>query len=71
MLKRCILQPGVLRAGLVEELVDCSGGSVITEETGTARKLDALQRALRKYPVQRTLVFCNKIEICRKVHLQP
>ena len=56
-----------LWAGLVETLIDCSGGTVINEEAGAARKLDALQRVLRKVPTLRTVVFCNKIETCRKV----
>ena len=51
----------------MENLIDCSGGTVINEEAGAARKLDALQRVLRKVPTRRTLVFCNKIETCRKV----
>ncbi len=57
-------------AGLVETLIDCSGGTVINEEAGTARKLDALQRVLRKVPTLRTVVFCNKIETCRKVSMR-
>jgi len=56
-----------LCAGLLETLIDCSGGTVINEEAGAARKLDALQRVLRKVPTLRTVVFCNKIETCRKV----
>lgn len=33
-------------AGVVEELIDCSGGDDISLETGTARKLEALMTAL-------------------------
>ena len=54
-------------AGLVEQLVDCSGGAEITEESGVLRKLAGLDRALRQHRAQRTVVFCNKIETCRKV----
>lgn len=33
-------------AGVVEELIDCSGGDEISLETGTARKLEALMASL-------------------------
>lgn len=32
--------------GLVEELVDCSGGDEVSLESGTARKLDAMMEAI-------------------------
>jgi len=32
--------------GVVEELIDCSGGEEISLETGTERKLEALMAAL-------------------------
>ena len=53
--------------GLVEELVDCSGGDEITLESGTQRKLSALSKVLAKHKAKRVIVFCNKIEICREV----
>ena len=60
-----------MATGLIEQLVDCSGGTEISEESGVERKLDALHRALRQHPAHRTVVFCNKIETCRKVHSFP
>lgn len=36
-------------AGVVEELVDCSGGEEISLESGTQRKLEALSESLNKY----------------------
>lgn len=33
-----------LPAGLTEELVDCSGGEEVSLETGTRRKLEALEK---------------------------
>ncbi|KAK9811880.1 hypothetical protein WJX72_011720 [[Myrmecia] bisecta] len=61
--------PGLHRTapGIVEQLVDCSGGDVIDEETGFERKAHSLMRLLRQNTVARTIVFCNKIETCRKV----
>lgn len=53
--------------GLVEELVDCSGGEEVSLESGTARKLDALHAVLGRTKAPRSLVFCNKIEACRDV----
>lgn len=38
----------VCPAGVVEELIDCSGGDEISLETGTARKLEALMAALNR-----------------------
>lgn len=34
--------------GVLEQLVDCSGGDVINEDTGFARKSDALLRVLKE-----------------------
>ena len=48
-------------------VVDCSGGDVINEETGFERKAQALLEGIRQIPALRTLVFCNKIETCRKL----
>jgi superfamily II DNA/RNA helicase len=54
--------------GLREELVDCSGGSgEFSLESGNARKLSALRRALRRVGAERAVVFCNKLETCRLV----
>jgi hypothetical protein len=33
---------------LIEELVDCSGGEEVSLESGTQRKLEALQEALNR-----------------------
>lgn len=56
-----------LPAGITEQLVDCSGGSDMTHEGGTRRKLSALATVLQRLPCPRTIVFCNKIETCRTV----
>ena len=47
--------------------MDCSGGDEISEETGFLRKADALQRVLAKHAATRAIVFCNKIDTCRRV----
>lgn len=57
----------VLCAGVTEQLVDCSGGDDFTPEGGTTRKLAALAAVLQQNPVPRTMIFCNKIEVCRTV----
>ncbi|KAG2448777.1 hypothetical protein HYH02_006129 [Chlamydomonas schloesseri] len=64
-----VFGPGLHRtaAGLVEELVDCSGGDDISEESGRKRKLEALQTVLDRHKAARTMVFCNKIDACRDV----
>ncbi|PNH11413.1 DEAD-box ATP-dependent RNA helicase 50 [Tetrabaena socialis] len=61
--------PGLHRTapGLVEELVDCSGGDEVSEESGRKRKLEALSTLLERHGAARTMVFCNKIESCRDV----
>ncbi|EFJ52361.1 hypothetical protein VOLCADRAFT_86719 [Volvox carteri f. nagariensis] len=66
---RTVFGPGLHRtaAGLVEELVDCSGGDEVTEESGRKRKLEALKTLLERHRAPRTLVFCNKIDACRDV----
>jgi ATP-dependent RNA helicase DDX18/HAS1 len=42
--------PGLHRTapGVLEQLVDCSGGDVISEEAGFARKAAGLERVLRE-----------------------
>ncbi|GLI63965.1 hypothetical protein VaNZ11_007133, partial [Volvox africanus] len=64
-----VFGPGLHRtaAGLVEELVDCSGGDEVTEESGRKRKLEALKGLLDRHRALRTIVFCNKIDACRDV----
>eukprot|EP00898_Chlorokybus_atmophyticus_P006031 jgi/Chlat1/6429/Chrsp45S05945 len=61
--------PGLHRTarGLKEVLVDCSGGDERTEESAFLRKKDALLRALKQNPCQRTIIFCHKIDTCRKL----
>lgn len=63
------LGPGLHRTapGITEQLVDCSGGDEVTEESGFQRKADALFAVLQEQRAPRTIVFCNKIESCRKV----
>ena len=52
---------------LTERVVDCSGGEVISEESGLQRKLDQLVGLLAAEQRPRTVVFCNKIPTCRRV----
>ncbi|KAK7277419.1 hypothetical protein RIF29_18571 [Crotalaria pallida] len=54
---------------LEEVLVDCSGeeGQEKTPETAFLNKKSALLQLAEESPVPRTIVFCNKIETCRKV----
>ena len=63
------LGPGLHRTapGVTEQIVDCSGGAEITEETGVRRKSAALFASLQERRALRSIVFCNKIETCRKV----
>ncbi len=63
----CVLCVCYTHTGLVEELVDCSGGDDISLDSGTQRKIEGLMRVLGKHKASRTLVFCNKIEACRSV----
>lgn len=53
-------------------LIDCSGppDEPRNEETGMARKRDALLSQLERRMALRTLVFCNTIQGCRQVGLQ-
>ena len=53
--------------GSLEQLIDCSGGEEINEETGYARKAVALLVVLKDQAAARTIVFCNKINTCRMV----
>ncbi|XP_021752450.1 DEAD-box ATP-dependent RNA helicase 50-like [Chenopodium quinoa] len=66
-----IMGPGMHRtsSGLEEVLVDCSGneGSEKTPETAFSNKKSALLRLAEEIRVSRTIIFCNKIETCRKV----
>lgn len=66
-----IVGPGLhcTAPGVTEQLIDCSGGDVISEETGQKRKAEALMYLIQslQQPSQRTVIFCNKIETCRKV----
>lgn len=63
------LGPGLHRTspGLTETVVDCSGGDEVSEETGFLRKTAGLMSVLQEHKASRTIVFCNKIETCRKV----
>ncbi|KAG2669716.1 hypothetical protein I3760_14G046400 [Carya illinoinensis] len=66
-----IMGPGMHRVspGLEEVLVDCSGQDEIekTPETAFLNKKSALLQLVEESPVSKTIVFCNKIETCRKV----
>lgn len=66
-----VMGPGMHRVspGLEEFVVDCSGDqeSVKTPETAFLNKKSALLQLIEKSPVSKTIVFCNKIETCRKV----
>ena len=67
--------PGLHRpaAGLLERLVDCSGGDVVDDQSGFFRKYRALEQLLDaeadkgEAAAKRMLLFCNKIETCRRV----
>ncbi|KAF2292078.1 hypothetical protein GH714_007513 [Hevea brasiliensis] len=66
-----IMGPGMHRTStrLEEVLVDCSGeiGTERTPDTAFLNKKSALLRIMEQSPVSKTIVFCNKIETCRKV----
>ncbi|KAL9353576.1 hypothetical protein Peur_056256 [Populus x canadensis] len=66
-----IMGPGVHRtsARLEEILVDCSGEieAEKTPETAFLNKKSALLQLVEQSPVLKTIIFCNKIETCRKV----
>lgn len=52
---------------MLEQLLDCSGGDDINEETGFERKATAMLSILKDQRASRTIVFCNKLTTCRKV----
>ncbi|KAJ0976499.1 hypothetical protein J5N97_018464 [Dioscorea zingiberensis] len=66
-----IMGPGIHRTNsrLEEVLVDCSGDVEGEKSPDTAfqNKKSALLQLVQESPVCRTIVFCNKIETCRKV----
>ncbi|XP_024968116.1 DEAD-box ATP-dependent RNA helicase 50 [Cynara cardunculus var. scolymus] len=66
-----IMGPGVHRtsSGLEEILVDCSGeeGMEKTPDTAFLNKKSALLKLVDGGPVTKMIIFCNKIETCRKV----
>lgn len=66
-----IMGPGMHRTspGLEEILVDCSGeeGTEKTPDTAFDNKRSALLKLVNEIPVAKTIIFCNKIETCRKV----
>ncbi|KAF3336182.1 DEAD-box ATP-dependent RNA helicase 50 [Carex littledalei] len=66
-----IMGPGVHRtsSGLEEVLVDCSGDANEEKnpETAFTNKKNALLKLVHESPVRKTIVFCNKIETCRRV----
>lgn len=61
--------PGLHRSppGVTEQIVDCSGGDEVSEESGQRRKMAALFASLQERRTPRAIVFCNKIETCRAV----
>lgn len=63
------LGPGLHRTapGVIEQIIDCSGGDEITEESGIQRKCTALLASIQEQRAARTIVFCNKISTCRTV----
>lgn len=66
-----IMGPGMHRtsSGLEEILVDCSGEEGIEKNPDTAfvNKKSALLQLVEEGPATKTIIFCNKIETCRKV----
>lgn len=66
-----VMGPGMHRtsSGLEEVLVDCSGddGMEKTPETAFLNKKTALLQLVEERSVPKTIIFCNKIETCRKV----
>ncbi|XP_057964846.1 DEAD-box ATP-dependent RNA helicase 50 [Malania oleifera] len=66
-----IMGPGMHRISprLEEVLVDCSGDDEAEKSPATAflNKKSALLRLVEETQVSKTIVFCNKIETCRKV----
>ncbi|KAL4202926.1 hypothetical protein AMTRI_Chr02g265920 [Amborella trichopoda] len=68
---KAIMGPGVHRtsSGLEEVLVDCSGDveGEKTPETAFSNKRSALLQLVEETAVPKTIIFCNRIETCRKV----
>ena len=66
---RVVQGPGLHRpsAGMLERLIDCSGGDVFDDQSGFYRKFKALLDLLEVDKADRALLFCNKIETCRKL----
>jgi len=66
---RVVQGPGLHRpaAGMIERLIDCSGGDVFDDQSGFYRKFKALIDLLDVDKADRTLLFCNKIDTCRKI----
>lgn len=66
-----IMGPGMHRtsSGLEEILVDCSGEEGIekTPDTAFQNKKSALLKLAEEGPITKMIIFCNKIETCRKV----
>ncbi|XP_010446688.1 PREDICTED: DEAD-box ATP-dependent RNA helicase 50 [Camelina sativa] len=66
-----VMGPRVHRVSnaLEEILVDCSGddNAEKTPETAFQNKKTALLQIVEESPVPKTIIFCNKIETCRKV----
>ncbi|KAI4311040.1 hypothetical protein MLD38_035977 [Melastoma candidum] len=66
-----IMGPGIHRTSirLEEVLVDCSGEEENEKSPDTAfsNKKSALVQLVEENPVPKTIIFCNKIETCRKV----
>ncbi|KAJ0234123.1 DEAD-box ATP-dependent RNA helicase 50 [Hirschfeldia incana] len=66
-----VMGPRVHRVSnaLEEVLVDCSGddNAEKTPETAFQNKKAALIQIIEESPVAKTIIFCNKIETCRKV----
>ncbi|RYG58912.1 DEAD/DEAH box helicase, partial [archaeon] len=53
---------------VTEVLIDCSHHTDKSFEGGLKRKFDALRKVLAEHAdTQRTLIFCNTVEQCRKV----
>lgn len=68
---KVVMAPGMHRVspGLEEVLVDCSGddGSERSPEMAFSNKKSALLQLVEGSPVAKSIIFCNKIETCRKV----
>lgn len=68
---KVIMGPSMHRIspGLEEVLVDCSGNDAAEKSPEMAfhNKKSSLLRLVEKIPVPKTIIFCNKIETCRKV----